>query len=667
MDNKDNRELFEDINIPDRLSPDNIEKLLEENKNKHTAINVTEPLQKPVENKPSKIKVATRVVSALVACGVLVFGITSLLNRNKPQYFNGEGYSFKTDISMPQDYGEVYKTIQRVNSVSDTKKNTIADFFKGLFYNGKGDDKDAATNDGIADGEVTEPQDESDDYSGTHQQVEGVEEADLLKSDGKYIYYIAKGSLNIVSAENGKLTYLSHTEKSDDTIVEMYLVNNRIILIRKKLDNTYPREENRIKGYNDEQTEEYRPDNADTFVDIIDITDKANPEVVNSYSQNGNYISSRMIDNCLYLATSYTVEGSVKKENEEGYIPSYNMNNKQSLIEAKDINIALDCNNTTYTILAGIDTSAQKPLVSIKAVLGYSGVVYANSSSFYVAGPKFGHTSQKTAIIRFSMNNGQIEHNGYGEVDGIVLNQFSMDEHNGYFRIATTDFNYSSGKRSNGIYVLDDKLKTVGKKTGIAPQESIKSARFDGDTAYIVTFLNTDPLYRIDLSDPKKPEIKSETKINGYSAYLVSFGDGKLLGIGVNADENGITDGMKITMFSKGDNGSSEEISSEVLGSGSVLSDLYDHKKYIAEPEKNIIGIPVSYYDGIDFSNEYYLYRFNNDKFEQIGKYEQHTSDYGNYFVRSMYIGDYVYLFSKEAVSSFDIEKFEKQDTLAFK
>lgn len=661
----DNKELFEDIKIPDRLSPDNIEKLINDKKDNHTVVNDIPSDSEPKikENKKhSRIKVSTRIATSLVACAVIAFGITAIVNKNKDNVFEGKDYDFSTNLAITQDYSEVYKTIQRVNSVSDKKRFSISDFFIGIFG---GHSKSDATNEDMAQSPEKSDDATDSDYSQTHQQVDGVEEADIVKTDGKYIYYIYNKALVIVKADKGNMDKMSSFDISDGKISEMYLKDNSIILVVSK------HKENVQNSIAEEDCYDGCYYNS-TEVQIINVEDKASPELYSTYSQNGEYISSRLIKNNLYVSTTQTISGRVNNENEkEQYIPSYSQNDDVCLIRPSDINISKNCENTIYTIVSGLDITKAEPLVSIKAVLGYQGTVYATKDNLYVVGANFSEKKQKSSVMRFSINNGNVEHNGYGMVDGVILNQFSMDEYNGNFRIATTDYNYSNYQVSNGVYVLDDKLQVVGKITGIAKSERIQSARFEKDTGYIVTFRQTDPLYRIDFSNPQKPKITSELKINGYSEYLQSFGEDKLVGIGISCDDNGIRQGVKLTMFSKGTDGEQKEIVSEEIKLTNAITSLqFDHKSCIVDEKKNIIGFPVIAFDGIDMYFGYYLYKYENDKFVSIGKYETHSPDYSNRkessIERCAYIGDYIYLFSGNSIASFDTEKFVKQDSIEF-
>ncbi len=187
---------------------------------------------------------------------------------------------------------------------------------------------------------------------------------------------------------------------------------------------------------------------------------------------------------------------------------------------------------------------------------------------------------------------------GNAKVPGTALDQFSMDEYNGYLRVATTydmvDF------VSNGVYVLDENLKQVGKIDGIANTEQIKSVRFMGDTGYVVTFEQTDPLFVIDLENPENPKILGELKIPGFSAYLHPVGGGLVLGVGVDGDENGRGEGIKVSLFDVSNPENPVEADNIILSgyrearSWCYYSSeaLYSHKALCYDENENVMYIP---------------------------------------------------------------------------
>jgi uncharacterized secreted protein with C-terminal beta-propeller domain len=208
--------------------------------------------------------------------------------------------------------------------------------------------------------------------------------------------------------------------------------------------------------------------------------------------------------------------------------------------------------------------------------------------------------SERTAIHKVALSN--FAYLGDAYVPGHVLNQFSMDEHKGYFRIATTSGRLSrmGSTTSNNLYVLDSELKQVGKLEDLAPGESIYSARFMGDRAYLVTFKKVDPFFVLDLSDPSSPEVLGKLKIPGYSDYLHPYGENYVIGLGkgaVAAEEGDFAwyQGVKLSLFDVTDLENPQEIAKYEIGDrGTDSYALHDHKAFLFSKNRNLLVIPVT-------------------------------------------------------------------------
>ncbi len=284
--------------------------------------------------------------------------------------------------------------------------------------------------------------------------------------------------------------------------------------------------------------------------------------------------------------------------------------------------------------------------------------------------------TQKTVVHKLGIANGGVEHKAQGEVPGTVLNQFSMDEHNGNFRIATTvTSDFRSGATLNNVYVLDSNMNIVGKLENLARTERIYSARFIGDRLYLVTFRQIDPLFVIDLSDPTSPKVLGELKIPGVSQYLHPYDENHIIGIGKDAiaiDEQGrefaLFQGVKISLFDVSDVANPKEKSSYNIGDRGTESEvLYDHKAFLFSKEKNLLVLPITLAE-IDRSKpeskepwaygEYkhsgaYVFELTLDKgFVVKGSVVHHEKDdketyyYGPAVRRSMYIENVLYTLS---------------------
>jgi inhibitor of cysteine peptidase len=301
--------------------------------------------------------------------------------------------------------------------------------------------------------------------------------------------------------------------------------------------------------------------------------------------------------------------------------------------------------------------------------------------------------AQETTILhKISIQTGGISYVAQGEVPGHILNQFSMDEYNGFFRIATTvgsNWWFTQSQTSNNVYILNDDLERVGQIENIAPGESIYAARFMGSRTYLVTFVQVDPLFTLDLSDPYNPKILGELKIPGYSNYLHPYDENHIIGIGKEVDETVATftaiQGLKIALFDVSDFENPKEIAKVVIGDrGTDSPALYDHKAFLFDREKELLVIPVSLYEITqEVKDRYvesqgrellygeftfqgaYVYRLSLEEgFEFQGRIThqneeqmQHPDDYYWYWglsntdiTRTLYIGDVLYTISDSMI-----------------
>jgi inhibitor of cysteine peptidase len=272
---------------------------------------------------------------------------------------------------------------------------------------------------------------------------------------------------------------------------------------------------------------------------------------------------------------------------------------------------------------------------------------------------------RRTVIHKIALDNGNLKYIANGEVPGYLLNQFSMDESNNKFRIATTTEVYTRERTltSNNVYVLDDKLHLVGKLEKIAPDETIYSARFMGDRLYLVTFQRIDPFFVIDLST-NTPKILGALKIPGFSNYLQPYDEDHIIGIGRDAKETSPGRvqqlGVKVSMFDVTDFANPKETSSIIIGTSGTNSEaLYNHKALLLDKEKGIMSIPIQssaraleknppeYDDYSTVWNGFYVYGFENFKIVEKGKIAHMTGkqQYSGVYMspRSLYIGDTLY------------------------
>jgi uncharacterized secreted protein with C-terminal beta-propeller domain len=304
-------------------------------------------------------------------------------------------------------------------------------------------------------------------------------------------------------------------------------------------------------------------------------------------------------------------------------LPRIHVEDETEVIPATEIfysNISDTSYSFTTIVALNINDDAQEPTHET-IVLGGTSSIYASQNNIYLTFYDYswleGETA-KTIIHRAKVDEEKITFQAAGEVPGQILNQFSMDEHNGYFRIATTIYanNWRTfvleeesetetiapepAQNTNNVYVLDTNLNVVGKVEDLAPGEQIYSTRFMGNRCYMVTFRNIDPLFVIDLSDPTAPTVLGELKVTGYSGYLHPYDENHIIGIGKETiydaeDDFAWYQGIKISLFDVSDVSNPVEVDKIEIGErGTDSPILYDHKSLLFDKEKNLLVIPIS-------------------------------------------------------------------------
>lgn len=703
--------------VPDELSPENIKTMLDK--------------KAPVKKRKSILKTASRITAGAAACAVICGTSVYFAEQKKDNYkFNSASesgdssseaiyYVGQDSEKLPVSYLNTAKSYSEIYSMlSDANERYYKNYVK---YNDKNFDiaeEEVADGDYVNNGAEIAPDNSFDDnaapgdgdreHSDTYNQEEGVLEADIAKTDGKYIYfldnYTGSGKLNIAETDNGSFTASTVYDVSKDIAVEendaisssidvsdMYIYNDMLIVIGN-INQYYETSDMRI--YNecvDCICGGWYDSNCAVFVNVY--TTGLEPQLVSSYTQDGYYDDVRISDDdFLYLVTEYCsapFDSIDDRKNLDEYVPACSENGKCKFVPADGIVIPdgdlADSENISYTVIGSLDvnTPGKAESVDIKAIAGYSGNVYCSSDNLYTSSGW-----EETVITRFALDGGVITPAASGTVKGSAIDQFSMSEYNGYFRIATTEYeyeesifdgiaSYSQTRINNYVYVLDMELEQVGVLTGFGEGETIKSVNFSGDTAYVVTYEQTDPLFSIDLSDPAAPVLMDGYELLGYSTYMQQWGDGMLLGFGAYADENGIEDGVKFVMFDNSDPNNLGEIDSVRISSEEAdhyqyiySPALWERKALLIAPEKNIIGVPIGieeWGEDVDYnytqSYSYRFYSFTDGKFVPLGEIKG-ESEYE--MLRAVYIGDHVYALSGGEFVSASIADLTVKDRVTF-
>ena len=509
-------------------------------------------------------------------------------------------------------------------------------------------------------------------FSQTNTQVQGVDEADIVKNDGRFLYIISNQKrLTIIDTKDMSVAFSQELKAKDEEktffVREIYLNGDRLVAVGTESEKA--EENNEKKYYSSFSYSYYYPFNSDAVTAVYDISEKSSPKLLRYITQDGEYLTSRMVGSYLYTVTEYLVNLNGDSDGEK-YIPKI----EEKAISVEDIYVAdREKESRTYVVVSGYDTSDEKGEVSAETVLGSYSEVYCSQSKLYVADTEYISSTDKmsgrhrTNLYVFSLENGKVEFRKSGIVPGMVDNQFSMDENGGFFRIATTDYDYNEDCDISSLYVLDGELNVIGELFDIAKDEQIKSVRYMGNYAYVVTFRNTDPLFVIDLSKPDSPEMKGELKLPGFSEYLHPIGEGLLVGVGYDGDEESADfSSVKLSLFDVSDPEKPKEMDTHII-KGAFCEVNSDHKAFMTLSNGNTFGFPLRYDLQGGQSYQFKLMTVKDGKFTEKQNFA-HPSELTDYFgfLRGAYIGKTLYTVTNRSVASFDLETAEMIESVVF-
>lgn len=573
----------------------------------------------------------------------------------------------------------------------------------------------------------------SADYSETNVREQGVDEADIVKTDGTYAYVVSSGSsqVNIIRladltacgrvtaenggsiqeiyVENGRLTLLTQVQttsltrragsaagsagaqdgdrntssnpgKTEDSTVESAVQDKQssgsgtkssaesleknttasVVENSQSSDNSTTAATNDLTGITESEMQEnptadviYSSDyRMESRLTVYDISDPTRPSKLGGISQEGNYRTSRMVDGYVYLFTDCWKD-FLGNTDPTSTIPEIN----EQKLSSDCIYLPQTDVTGHYILISSVNMKEPSQVKEAKGVLCDGDEYYISTNNMYITQIRYDMTGdENTEIFRFAFRDGVIRGAAVGTVPGYIKDSFCLDEYDGHLRLVTTRWNRSA--QISSLYVLDENLDTVGSLEDVAPDEEIKSARFVGSQGYFVTFRQTDPLFCVDLSRPEDPQIVGQVKVSGFSSYLHLYGDGLLLGIGSEADEDtGRETGAKISMFDISEPGQMTELARVGMKNLSVWS-ISDYRSLLVEPEKNLIGFVTDQWKNGKQKAIYYLYRWDEAKgFVELLSYEipqKNGTDIS--LIRGFYAGSRFYVVSERGIAAFDME-----------
>lgn len=553
------------------------------------------------------------------------------------------------------------------------------------------------------------------EHSTTNLQVENVDEADITKTDGDYIYSISENKVIITNVQEPQNIKMEAEISTDTDYIpeDLMLYKDKLVVISTKYIN-------------------YSKSN--TMVTVYDITTRSNPKIVKEYILYAKYYTSRCINGKLYVISS----DELRILNDK-IIREYVEDNNNKEIALSDIKYLKDLKTKDQTIIAGLDLNTNSD-VKVNSYLFDVENAYISENNIYLLNEDYSEETDKkeplkhlfgpggiigfmkymadeydgysydrnTNIYKYEINDkGEVEYKNRTKIKGTTINQFSLDEYNDNLRVGL----YT--REGSRVVVFDKKLNKIGETSYLSEGERMYSTRFIGDKAYMVTYKNTDPLYVIDLKNPTNPKVLGKLKIPGYSTYLHPYDEDHIIGIGMQTEErvyrnsygritstSAIITGMKMALFDVSDVNNPIQVSQTIIGDSRATSAvLTNHKALLFSKEKGLIAIPVNNYPSnveitatnvndistlvknyTDYqekytSEGYFVYDINlKDGFELKGVINhEKVSNYKPYYqynsklLRGIWIEDNLYTVSETAIKVNKLENLEEISKLDIK
>lgn len=478
-----------------------------------------------------------------------------------------------------------------------------------------------------------------DDFSTTNLQVAGVDEGDRVKTDGSHLYRINNNQISIINVEPEETMELVGTIKTEENFSpnQLYLEEGKLIVVGSGWRMPTPRDPV-LYDSNEPTAPSFVMESApvpDVMVEmergmiwppywqpalttlrVYDVSNPAEASLLREITLEGNLLSTRKIDDALYLVANrpldvYWIMEQSQGHQEELLRPAFSdtavEDGAVQAIPFENIRYFPEAIEPNYITVLGLSLDKLTEPANVEVFLGRGQNIYASRNNLYIAMEKWAYSPNgwisetNTDLYRFALEAGTVTHAATGQVPGRILNQFSMDEHEDTFRIATTTgemWRTDKGASKNHLYVLDTNLEPLGQIEDIAPTERIYSVRFMGERAYMVTFRQIDPFYVIDLKNPEAPTILGYLKIPGYSDYLHPYDENHIIGFGKEVYDvkgNAIPGGLKMAVFDVSDvTNPVEKFKLEIGDSGTDSELLRDHKALLFSKERNLIAFPIT-------------------------------------------------------------------------
>lgn len=558
-------------------------------------------------------------------------------------------------LETATDYDEVYTYLQSYQDELDSSSVTGSTDGGIVMYSTKTADSGARTDNSSSSSDSSTASARAVDtsFSDTNVRTEGVGEADIVKTDGSYLYTLKANSqeISIVDIRSDQMKVVSCISLNENFQASEFYLSDQKLFVLGNMQNTQVDSDSKTL---------YR--GSCTRIQTYDLADINNPKSIGTVDQSGYYRTSRFKDGYLYVFSDYYIYDTITKKDYPSYVPLVGDN----LLKQSDIYLPTNHAADQYLVVSSVSASSPDKAADQKAVMSENGEVYVSENNIYIY--EYTNSSiladnlaakNQTILRKLSYNKGKLSGSAQGKVKGYLNDSFSIDEYDNTLRLVTTvTHNAGNSSQSNAVYVLDADLKTIGKIEDLAKDEQVYSARFLGDTGYFVTYEQTDPLFSVDFSDPENPKILGKLKIPGFSEYLHFYSDNLLLGIGMDTDENGVTNGIKVSMFDISDPSDVKEVSKYTLDQYYYSDVFSDYRAALVDPEKNLIGFPLS-----GSANQYVILSYDKDQGFQVQMQEEVN---GNSYLgtRGVYANDKFYVINGNAIEAYRMGDYVKIDDL---
>ncbi len=529
-------------------------------------------------------------------------------------------------------------------------------------------------------------------HSSTNVHEAGVDEPDVVKSDGRRIVTVAGGGLTVVNAATRRIAgtvplpgVVGPEPYWQPGGANLLLHGDRALVL--------------LPGYGFALAKP-QPDAgpglpgpqpvAGSRLILVDV---AALRVLATFTLDGQYVDARQVDGTVRLVTrsaprlgfayptapgdersaTRTNQGVIARSTIEDWLPRHEVDvdgvRRTERVPCERVSRPASYTGSSMLTVYTLDLAgpADQVLDGVDpvTVVADGHTVYGTASSLYVANDLSWRPERpRTELFRFDVfGTGPPRFAASGAVPGSLLNQYALSEYDGHLRVATTTSSDRAERSESAVRVLAERrgrLTVVGRVDGLGRGERIYAVRFIGPVGYVVTFRQVDPLYTVDLSDPRRPRAVGELKVTGYSAYLHPVGDGRLVGVGAEADDQGRREGAQVSLFDVGEPARPVRLDRYLVPGGAWSLVEHDPHAFLYWPRTGLLSIPVL---NAGHAPETILLSVRDDRLDVLGKVGHDRAAGAGYgqIHRSLVVGDSLWTLSDRGLQANDLRTLARQ------